>query len=881
MKKRKMKFERKVMAFLLALVMVIGFMPGMSLTTYADDDPLPFHVHDDIDFTAWTSTNSLPSEAGNYYLTDNVTISQPWKVNNEINLCLNGYGIQKIGNESDEANSHNFGGVIVVEAGGNLNISDCNNERIHYITLTNWRGTNVSENGNETEVNNGNGVVKISGGFITGGYRTRWDGGAVLVDAGGSQFTMKSGTILGNIAKQGGAIMVKFSGTNVLLKDVAVIYNLSTLNGGGVQNYDSNLTVDNCVITNNCCDNTYSGSGSRLGGGGIHFESGSLTISGNTVVDNNTYKGAEDNLYMRSNKKIAVGALTEGANIGVSMQSVGVFTNSPNSDNNDISKFTSDNQNYAVGVNNAGQLYLGTKRTVTFNTGGKGTAPESQIVASGSKATSPSDPVAEGYTFDGWYKEESLSNKWNFGTDVVTGNITLYAKWNKSYTVTFNTGGKGTAPESQIVASGSKATSPSNPVAEGYTFDGWYKEESLLNKWDFDTDVVSGDITLYAKWNKSYTVTFKVVNGTWDDGEGDAATADKTVVLTGGESDALKLATDQIPAVGNKPNSGYEAGNWNVTPNTETEITSDTVYTYTFASSAPSGDDEGGNTPGGDTPTPGGDDEGGNTPGGDTPTPSDSGEGGSDTPASDPVTPSGDEGTNGSQGTDGATGYVKDVTGTNEASGNYTFGQSIVNNGDLKTLLSLSDSEVNEGTKVWLDVADLGNNAPDSDKALVESAKGDYTIGTYLDINLFKKVGNNEAVKVTKTNGNVEVSLVMPENLRKEGRTYGIVRVHDDMATLIAASYAGDSHLLTFKTDGFSTYAIVYKDGAATGGNTPSNTSASTDNSSSGSNNATTTTSTVVPKTDGMSGIMVWGLMLILSLSTLGVVAFMRVKENR
>ncbi len=511
MKKRKMKLERKLMAFFLALVMVIGIMPGISLTTYADDDPLPSHVHDDINFTAWTSTDSLPSEAGNYYLTDNVTISQPWKVNSEINLCLNGFGIQKIGDEDDTANSHNYGGVIVVETGGNLNICDCNNERTHYITLTNWRGTNVSENGSETEIVNGNGIVKISGGFITGGYRRRWDGGAVLVDAGGSRFTMKSGTILGNIAKQGGAIMGKFSGTNILLKDVTVIYNLSTLNGGGVQNYDSNLTVDNCVITNNCCDNTYSGSGSRLGGGGIHFESGSLTISGNTVVDNNTYKGAEDNLYMRSNKKIAVGALTEGANIGVSMQSVGVFTNSLNSDNNYISKFTSDNQNYAVGLNNANQLYLGTKRIVTFNTGGKGTTPESQIVASGSKTTSPSDPVAEGYTFDGWYKEESLSNKWNFDTDVVTGNITLYAKW-----------------------------------------------------------------------NKSYTVTFKVVNGTWDDGEGDVATADKTVVLTGSESDVLKLATEQIPAVGNKPNSGYRAGSWDVTPNTETEITADTVYTYTY-----------------------------------------------------------------------------------------------------------------------------------------------------------------------------------------------------------------------------------------------------------------------------------------------------------
>ena len=225
---------------------------------------------------------------------------------------------------------------------------------------------------------------------------------------------------------------------------------------------------------------------------------------------------------------------------------------------------------------------------------------------------------------------------------------------------------------------------------------------------------------------------------------------------------------------------------------------------------------------------------------------------------------------------DTPSGYVKDVTGTNEASGNYTFGQRIVNNGDLKTLLSLSDDEVSQGTKVWLDVVNLGNNAPDSDKALVESAKGDYTIGTYLDINLYKKVGNNEAVKVTKTNGNVEVSLVMPENLRKEGRTFGIVRVHDNMAALISASYAGDSHLLTFKTDGFSTYAIVYKDGTNAGSNGSTNTSTG----SNPSTGAATNIDTSIPKTDGASGLMGWYLALIISSAVLGALTVVSIKNR-
>ena len=81
----------------------------------------------------------------------------------------------------------------------------------------------------------------------------------------------------------------------------------------------------------------------------------------------------------------------------------------------------------------------------------------------------------------------------------------------------------------------------------------------------------------------SRTVTFKVVNGSRDEGEDEAATADRSVTLTGHEGDILKLAADQIPAVGTKPADTFKAGVWDTEPNTETEITADTVYTYTYA----------------------------------------------------------------------------------------------------------------------------------------------------------------------------------------------------------------------------------------------------------------------------------------------------------
>lgn len=70
--------------------------------------------------------------------------------------------------------------------------------------------------------------------------------------------------------------------------------------------------------------------------------------------------------------------------------------------------------------------------TVTFDANGHGTAPaELTGVASGSTIDEPTPaPTAtDGYTFDGWYKEAACTTPWNFTTDKVTGNITLYAKW--------------------------------------------------------------------------------------------------------------------------------------------------------------------------------------------------------------------------------------------------------------------------------------------------------------------------------------------------------------------------------------------------------------------------------------------------------------------
>lgn len=71
----------------------------------------------------------------------------------------------------------------------------------------------------------------------------------------------------------------------------------------------------------------------------------------------------------------------------------------------------------------------GVTYTVTFDVQGHGTAPENQAVAANGHAVQPKAPTASGWTFGGWYKEAGCSNKYDFATETVTSNITLYAKW--------------------------------------------------------------------------------------------------------------------------------------------------------------------------------------------------------------------------------------------------------------------------------------------------------------------------------------------------------------------------------------------------------------------------------------------------------------------
>ena len=112
------------------------------------------------------------------------------------------------------------------------------------------------------------------------------------------------------------------------------------------------------------------------------------------------------------------------------------------------------------------------------------------------------------------FKEPECENIWDFETDTVTTDITLYAKWTEGETeteaettdaastclVTFDMQEFGKQIESVTVNNGETFAAPETPTAEGYTFADWYREAECENIWDFETDIVTEDIVLYAKW---------------------------------------------------------------------------------------------------------------------------------------------------------------------------------------------------------------------------------------------------------------------------------------------------------------------------------------------------------------------------------------------
>lgn len=138
-------------------------------------------------------------------------------------------------------------------------------------------------------------------------------------------------------------------------------------------------------------------------------------------------------------------------------------------------------------------------------------------------------------------------------------------------------------------------------------------------------------------------------------------------------------------------------------------------------------------------------------------------------------------------------------------------------------LTNHEQSEVAAGAevKIYLKVEDISNTVSTDHKAEAQAKAGNDAIGMYLDIDLFKQVGNGNETQVTTTSNKVTVTITIPDNLINTDaavtRTYKIIRVHEGangqlITDVIEGVFNPADRSFTFETDKFSTYALAYAD---------------------------------------------------------------------
>ena len=91
----------------------------------------------------------------------------------------------------------------------------------------------------------------------------------------------------------------------------------------------------------------------------------------------------------------------------------------------------------------------------------------------------------------------------------------------KKYIVTFETNGGNEIEKLVDVIENSKINSLEDPIKDGFSFAGWYKDESYNEIWDFETDIVNKDIVLYAKWIKTEKIEIPEIPETNEDNTGE------------------------------------------------------------------------------------------------------------------------------------------------------------------------------------------------------------------------------------------------------------------------------------------------------------------------------------------------------------------------
>lgn len=135
---------------------------------------------------------------------------------------------------------------------------------------------------------------------------------------------------------------------------------------------------------------------------------------------------------------------------------------------------------------------------------------------------------------------------------------------------------------------------------------------------------------------------------------------------------------------------------------------------------------------------------------------------------------------------------------------------------------------VNDGKtiEIRVDVKDIFEKVPQKDKEVIENGLIRYreevpslTLGRYVDISMFMKIGESDWDAITSTEEPIEVVIGVPEDMREDGREFYIIRAHEGEHTFMR-DLDEEPDTITISTDMFSSYAIAYVTvGSGNGGN--------------------------------------------------------------
>ena len=456
--------KKRILSILLTLCMMICLVPTTAFAEGETNRKVETE-QELVDALADSSVDIIT-------LKNDIAIGTTLTVLRKVTLDLNGYVLKMTGS----------GSVIILDnksgITGDLTLIDSNPTAEHKFKV----------NGVEPWVLDNSGTETVYGGIITGGTGSRIffsngvEGGGVIIGSGA--LTMNGGNIVGCIANNGGGLF---------LSDGSFTMNAGSIVGCSTPN---RLTTGEAFY----------GGIYAFGPMANRDTTGVITLTGGLIKNNGRYainavymttiyaNGGEVYGWVYLNQACKITCLAEDNGItAFKGKTVIGGASGVNASHVDWGLFY-------------GGLYIYGNTTgviVTYKDGDSEYAK--QVLPSGTLATRPDTPATTpGCTFGGWNKADGTA--WDYASDKVTDNITLYAKWTaNTYTITFDTvGGSEIAPITQDY--GTAITVPADPTREGYTFIGWEGE--------FPETMPAHNMTVTAQWEiNRYTITFDTAGG--------------------------------------------------------------------------------------------------------------------------------------------------------------------------------------------------------------------------------------------------------------------------------------------------------------------------------------------------------------------------------